>query len=131
MTRGLAEVAQYPATLNKAHTRTVFRMAVILTYEEISVSEIKLSDNVAVDPSSIESVKLLKRGAKIEGGITAQLQTEAEELTAPEDELIVVLKDGTEFAIRGEREAAQAWAALEQARSAGNAAFQMTRTGSR
>jgi hypothetical protein len=95
------------------------------------VSEIKLSDNVAVDPSSIESVKLLKRGAKIEGGITAQLQTEAEELTAPEDELIVVLKDGTEFAIRGEREAAQAWAALEQARSAGNAAFQMTRTGSR
>jgi hypothetical protein len=106
-------------------------MAVILTYEEIPVSEIKLSGNIAVDPSSIESVKLLKRGAKIEGGITAQLQTDAEELTAPEDELIVALKDGTEFAIRGEREATQAWEALEQARGAGNARFEMTRSGSR
>lgn len=93
------------------------------------MSEIKLSDTVAVDPTLIASAKLLKKGAKIGGAPTNQTQGQGEELTAPEDELIVALQDGTEFAIRGERDAKQAWSALERERRTGNLDFQMTVTG--
>lgn len=90
------------------------------------MSEINLSETVAVDPALIASAKLLKKGAKIGEAQANEAAPDAEKLTAPEDELIVVLQDGTGFAIRGERDAKQAWDTLERARKEGNLNFQMT-----
>jgi hypothetical protein len=90
------------------------------------VSEIKLNDDITIDSAQIESAKLLKKGETISNGVTGQRSGESESLTAPEDELIVTVRNGTEFAVRGEREVKRAWDALEQARKAENLNFSMT-----
>jgi hypothetical protein len=68
----------------------------------------------------------LKKGETISNGVTSQRSGESESLTAPEDELIVTVRNGTEFAVRGEREVKRAWDALEQARKAESLNFSMT-----
>jgi len=89
------------------------------------VSQIKLSDDVAVDAGQIKIAKLIKKGAKT-GTKALSLSSQAlEEVTAPEDELIVHLLDGAEFAIRGEQEVKSAWDELTKARSAQKLNFPM------
>lgn len=90
------------------------------------MSEIRLNDEITVDSAQIESVKLLKKGASISNDATGRRSGESGNLTAPEDELIVTIRSGTEFAIRGEREVKRAWDALEQARKADGSNFSMT-----
>jgi hypothetical protein len=90
------------------------------------MSEIKLNDEITVNSAQIESVKLLKKGASISNDATSGRSAESGSLTAPEDELIVSIRSGTEFAVRGEREVKRAWDALAEARKADGSNFSMT-----
>jgi hypothetical protein len=74
----------------------------------------ELDKDVTVDPKQIERVMLVKKGAKIGARIATMPSSDAEDLRAPEDELIVHMKDGSATAIRGEQEAKRAWDALDR-----------------
>ena len=88
------------------------------------MSELALSDQIAVDPTQIESVRLDKKGAKISSKVVSVASGDWQDLTVPEDSLIVRLKDGSEFVIRGEQEAKRAWDALSQARNQHRLSFE-------
>jgi hypothetical protein len=73
----------------------------------------ELDQGVTVHPDQIERVTLVKKGAKIGARIATMPASDAEDLRAPEDELVVHLKDGSATIIRGEQESKRAWGALD------------------
>jgi hypothetical protein len=91
------------------------------------MSQVKLSDDITIDATQIESAKFIKKGEKTGASAIPLSSPDPEEVTAPEDELIVHLQNGTQFAIRGEREAKAAWDALTRARESDSLKFQMAR----
>jgi hypothetical protein len=92
----------------------------------VSVSNISLSDDIAVDAAQIDAVRLEEKGAKISSRVVSVAAGDVPDLTVPEDSVIVRLKDGSEFVIRGEEAAKRAWSELEKARQASGASFEST-----
>jgi hypothetical protein len=76
----------------------------------------ELDQGVTVDPNQIERVTLVKKRAKIGARIATMPSSGAEDLRAPEDELVVHLKDGSASVIRGEQQSKRAWDALDRVR---------------
>ena len=87
---------------------------------------IELSKDVTVDPNQIERVLLVKKGAKIGARIATMPASRAEELLAPEDELVVHMRDGSASVIRGEQQSKQAWDALHRVREEQHLSFAMS-----
>jgi hypothetical protein len=86
----------------------------------------ELDQGVTVDPDQIERVTLVKKGAKIGARIATMPASDAEDLRAPEDELVVHLKDGSATIIRGEQESKRAWDALDRVREEQRLTFAMS-----
>ena len=89
------------------------------------MSTIQLSDDNEIDPSQIASASLEEKGAKVTSKVVSVGSGDWEDLRVPEDSLIVRLKDGGEFVIRGEREAKKAWDLLTKARDQQHLEFSM------
>jgi hypothetical protein len=91
------------------------------------MSQVKLSNDVTIDAAQIVSAKLVRGGEKTGATAITLSSADPEEITAPEDELIVHLQNGTQFAIRGEAEVNAAWEALTRARDEEKLKFQMAK----
>lgn len=76
----------------------------------------ELGNDVTVDPNKIERVTLVKKGTKIGARIATMPASDVEDLRAPEDELVVYMKDGSARTIRGEQQSKRAWDALDRVR---------------
>ncbi len=89
------------------------------------MSTIQLSQDIQVDASQIASAKLDKKGSKISSGAITVTSDGSQELQVPEDSLIVKLEDGSEFVIRGEKEAKAAWDILNGLKTKEKLSFQL------
>jgi hypothetical protein len=91
----------------------------------IVVSTIQLSQDIQVDPLQIASAKLDKKGSKISSGAITVSSEGSQDLQVPDDSLIVKLEDGSEFVIRGEKEAKAAWDLLNEIKIKEKLSFQL------
>jgi hypothetical protein len=85
----------------------------------------ELDQGVTVDPNQIDRVTLIKKGAKIGARIATMPASQAEDLRAPEDELVVHMKDGSASVVRGEQESKLAWERLDRVREEQRLSFGM------
>lgn len=90
------------------------------------MADLKLTDDISIDPANIVSAKLIRKGATIETPIAGHLGQKPEAPTAPEDELIVELSNESKFAIRGEQEVKNAWKLISQAQKDQHLPIEMT-----
>ena len=89
------------------------------------MSKIQLGDENEIDPVQIASASLEEKGAKISSKTVTVGSGGGEDLRVPEDSLIVRLKDGSEFIVRGEQKAKRAWDLLTQTRDKQHLEFSM------
>ncbi len=87
-------------------------------------SSLRLSADIQVEATEIESATLDKKGAKLTGKAIT-VGSGAEDLRVPEDVLIVRLKDGSQLAVRGS-DAQSAYQLLSQAAKQQTGAFKLT-----
>jgi hypothetical protein len=85
----------------------------------------ELDKDVIADPNQSERVTLVKEGAKIGARIATMPSSNAEDLRAPEDALVVHLKDGSASVIRGEQQSKRACDALDRVREEQRLNFEM------
>jgi hypothetical protein len=62
---------------------------------------VKLPDGTEIDPTQIDGIKLSKRGAPLGRRVVSIPAGTPEDLTVPEDVLIIRLKDESEISVRG------------------------------
>ncbi len=89
------------------------------------MSTIRLSDDIEVEPTQIASVTLESKGAKINSKVVSVSSGDWQDLRVPEDSLVVRLKDGGEFVIRGEQPARKGWDDLQQVKDQQHLDFEM------
>jgi hypothetical protein len=63
---------------------------------------ITLPDDTEIELAQIESVTLSKKGSSLGARVVSIPMGDSEDLTVPEDVLVIRLKDGSEVAVRGD-----------------------------
>ena len=86
---------------------------------------VKLSEDVTLDPETIQSVIYVKSGSKIEAVIAAAGSPMRADLSTPNDEVIIHSANGSAVAIRGQEASQRAWEQLTKIREEKHLSFSM------